>query len=161
LAVEKWIAGSGQGLTWGNAFATAGSTEINQSSFLNGDSVLSSIVVANGSALDIFADLSMSLASITTVAPNYVGFYIYPLNEDGTSYGDGKLSTTLAAVVPEPQYWVGNIVIPVGTQVCTGMLQRIVLPPGSFCFAFYNQTGATLATTSNVVKYRTYNRSIA
>jgi len=161
MAVEKWIAGAGQSLTWGNAFATGGSTEINQSSFINGDAVLSSVVIANGTALDVFADVSISLASITTAAPNFVGIYIYPLNQDGTTYGNNLLSTTLSVGAPAAEFWVGNIILPVGTQVCTGMLSRIVLPPGSFCFAFYNQTGATLATTSNVCKYRTYNRSIA
>lgn len=155
MATEKWIAGSGQGLSWGSAFGS----EIN--SLVNTDAVLSSIVIANGTPLDIFADVSIALGSITTTsgAP-YIGVYLYPLNQDGSTYGDGRFAA--AAVGPPPsQYYVGAIpLIPSVTQVQEGTLSGIIMPPGSFALVLYNLSGATLASSGNAAKYRTYNRAV-
>lgn len=158
MATEKWIAGSGQGLTWGTAVNAA---DVN--SLPNGSSVLSSVAaITNGTALDIFADFSINLGSVTTVAPNYLGVYLYPLNQDGSTYGDNQYTAgTQSTAVPSPTYWVGNIVVPVGTQVIHGAITRIVMPPGSFKWLVYNQLGVTIASSSNTIQYRTYNRSVA
>ena len=56
MATEKWIAGAGQGLTWGDAFSTA-----TLNSIANGNAILSDIAITNGTALDIFADVSIAL----------------------------------------------------------------------------------------------------
>jgi hypothetical protein len=154
MAIEKWVAGAAA------SYTAAFGSEINSGSFVNGDSVQSSVVIANGTNLDMFMDISVSLASITTAAPNFVGFSIYPLNQDGSTYGDGRFGS-LAAGVPAPQLWVGNIIFPVGTQACVGTLERIILPPTNFVLVLYNQTVSTLASSGNVIKYKTYNRSIA
>lgn len=156
MATEKWIAGSGQGLTWGSAFSTETNT------LTSGYSVLSSVSITNGTALDMFADLSWtSSAGITTAAPNYLGIYLVPLNQDGSVYGDGVLSTTPAAYVPAPTYYVGSISFrAAASTIVQGTLTGIILPPGTFSFAVYNQAGANLSATSTV-KYRTYNRSVA
>lgn len=156
MATEKWIAGSGQGLTWGDAFSAA-----TLNSITNGNAILSDIAITNGTALDVFCDLSIALGSAAFVSPNFIGFYLYPLNKDGSTYGDGRFGTS-AAGPPLSNYWVGNIGIVAATQAQTGALTRIVLPPGSFKFVLYNQGGATLAGASgNTCQYRTYNRSIA
>jgi len=153
--VEKWIAGSGQGLSWGSAF----STEIN--SLANNYAVQSSVVISNGTALDTYMDVSISIGSITTIAgAPYLGLYIYPLNQDGSTYGDGRFSSA-AAGPPLTIYYVGQIsLIPSVTQAQTGSFSNILLPPGSFVLVLYNLAGATLASSSNVIKYRTYNRSM-
>lgn len=158
MAVEKWAAGSGQGLTWGTAI---NATDIN--SLANSSSVLSSVAdIANGTALDMFADLSIQLGSITAAAPNFVGVYLFPLNSDGSTYGDNQLASgTGAAKVPSAQYWVGNIGFPTGAATIKGTLTRIILPPGSFRFVLYNQAGSTLASSGNTAQYRTYNRAVA
>jgi hypothetical protein len=81
MATEKWIGGSGVGFTWTACFAGA---DIN--SLANGSSVQSSHGdITNLSALDIFADLSIILGSVTTVAPNKLDFFIYPLLDDGST----------------------------------------------------------------------------
>ena len=156
MATEKWIAGSGQGLTWGAAF----STEVN--SLASGNAVLSSIQIDNTTALDIFCDVSISLGSITPAAgSDYLGIYLVTLYEDGTSYGDGRFGTA-AAGPPASNYFVGNIpAIASVAAVITGMARGIILPPGKFKFIIYNGTGTTLAASANVVDYRTYNRSVA
>ena len=156
MATEKWIGGSGQGLTWGNAFSTA-----TLSAIASGNAILSDVAISNGTPLDIFADLSLNLAAITTVAPNFVGVYVYPLN-DASVYGDGRFGSS-AAGPPPNNYSVGNIGLYVATSTAqTGVLSRIVLPPGTFKFVLWNQSGVAFATGSvNTCLYRTYNRSVA
>lgn len=156
MAVEHWAAGSGQGLTWGAAFGS----EIN--SVVSGNAVLSSVAISNGTALDIFADVSISLGSVTPGAgAPYIGVYLVALNEDGTSYGDGRFGTS-AAGPPASQYFVGAIPCIASTAgVITGTLRGVILPPGTFKFIMYNLAGVTLAASSNVIDYRTYNRSVA
>lgn len=156
MATEKWIAGSGAGLTWASAFGT----EIN--SIANGNSVLSSVSITNGTALDMFADFSVTAGgTITSAAPNFLGLYLLPLNQDGSVYGDGVMTTTAGAYVPPATYWVGNLIVRAAASTTVqGTLTRIVLPPGTFSFAAYSQLGATAHSTMTC-KYRTYNRSIA
>jgi hypothetical protein len=155
MAIEKWIGGSGQGLTWGAAFGT----EIN--SLANGNAVLSSVSITNGTALDIFSDVSfVAGATVTTAAPNYLGLYLYPLNEDGSTYGDGRFGTA-AAGPPPANYYRGTIGFNAATlTTIAGVFEGIRLPPGTFKFVLYNQAGVALAA-SNTCDYRTYNRSVA
>jgi hypothetical protein len=155
MSVEKWIAGSGQGLTWGDAFATA-----TLNSIANGNAILSGISITNGTALDVFADVSIALASAAFVAPNFIGIYLYPLNKDGTTFGDGRFAAS-AAGPPPGNYWQGNIGIVAATQTQVGSLNRLILPPGTFSFVLYNGGGVALAASGNTCQYRTYNRSIA
>ena len=162
MATEKWIAGSGVGLTWSAlTFVNGATNELN--SLANAHTVNNDTDITNGTALDIFADVSISLGSVTTAAPNYWGVYLYPLNQDGSTYGDGVCVATpvQGSVIPSATYWVGNIIVPVQTAVVTGILTRIILPPGTFRWLFLNELGVTLASSSNTIKYRTYNRSVA
>jgi hypothetical protein len=157
MATEKWIAGSGVGLTWTAAY-TAGSTF---NSIANGNAIISDLQIDNSTALDIFCDFMFVGGSITTVAPNFIGVYIYPLNSDNSTYGDGKFGSS-AAGPPPSQYCKGTIILPVGTQALTGQVgSPIIMPPGKFKFLIYNQAGNPLAASGNTILYRTYNRSIA
>lgn len=159
IFTEKWIAGSGAGLAWTTAFAASLFNAL-----ANGNAVLSGVSITNGTAFDMFADLNIEFASITTTAANgnYVGVYLYPLSATTGLYGDGKFGSA-AAGPPPATYFVGSIVAPVGTQAVQGTLRGIVLPPGTFSFVLYNQLGvATSASASaNTCTYRTYNRSVA
>jgi len=156
MATEKWIAGT-VGLSWTNAY-TAASTF---NSIANGNAIISDLQLDNSSNLDVFCDFAFVGGSITTVAPNFIGVYIYPLNSDNSTYGDGRFGSS-AAGPPPANYWVGNIIFPVGTQALTGMTQRVIMPPGKFKFLIYNQAGAALAGSgANTILYRTYDRSVA
>lgn len=156
MATEKWIAGSGVGLTW-----TATVTASVLDSIVNGNAIRSDTEIDNSSALDIFADFSIVLGSITAAAPNYVAIYIYPLNSDGSTYGDGRFNAS-AAGPPPSQYLVGTFGFPTGAAAITGTVLGVVIPPGKWKMVLYNQTGATLAGSgANSLKYRTYNRAVA
>lgn len=154
MATERWIGGNLQGLTWGDAFSTA-----TLNSIAAGNAILSDLSLVNGTTLDIFADVSIALASAAFVAPNYIGIYLYPLNKDGSTYGDGRFGTS-AAGPPPSNYYVGSIGIVAATQAQEGSLSRIILPPGTFKFVLYNQGGVALAASSNTCQYRTYNRQV-
>lgn len=156
MAVEKWIAGSGQGLTWG-ACITASTLN----SIVNGNAILSDSQIDNSSALDVFCDVGIQFGSITAASPNYIGLYFYPLNQDASTYGDSRFGSS-AAGPPPSQYYVGSFGFPTGAAAITGVVRGIVLPPGKGKFVFYNQAGATLAGAGgNAAYYRTYNRSVA
>lgn len=154
MAVEKWIAGSGVGLTWTSLMTT----ELN--SIASGNAILGGTAVTNGTALDIFCDFDLVLASLAAVAPNFVGIYLYPLNADASTYGDSRFGSS-AAGPPPANYLVGSIGIVAATQAQTGTLIRVVLPPGTWKPVVFNQAGVAFASSGNTLKYRTYNRAIA
>jgi hypothetical protein len=155
VATEKWVAGSGQGLTFGAAFGS----ELN--SLASGNAVLSSVSIANGTPLDIFCDVSINLGSVTPTGVPYVGIYLYPLNEDGTHYGDNRFTST-AAGPPSSLYLICNIPAVAAAGVVYGNNVRpLIMPPGTFKFVCYNGLGVAFASSANTIDYRTYNRSIA
>lgn len=155
MAVEKWIGGSGVGFTWTDAFATA-----TLNSIASGNAILSGISITNQTSLDIFADISIHLASAAFVAPNFIGVYLYPLTHGGTAYGDGRFAAS-AAGPPGSAYYKGSITLVAATQVQDGILTGLILPPGTFSFLLYNQGGVAFAAAGNTCQYRTYNRSVA
>jgi hypothetical protein len=153
MAVENWVAGAGVGLTWTAAFGA----ETN--SLASTNAILSSVAITNGTALDIFCDFSISLPSMTPTGAPYIGVYLYPLNQDGTTYGDGRFGSSTSAVPPSV-YSVGNIGIVAAVGVQTGTLTGIVMPPGTFKFVVYNGSGVALSASAATWKYRTYNISM-
>lgn len=161
MAVEKWVAGAGVGLTWTAAFGT----ELN--SLPSGDAVLSSVNIANDTALDMFADVDFRCTTITTVGNPFLSLYIYELLDDGTTYGDGHFAT--AALGPPPSSFFAALLSlpPAGAGALSGRFRNplsgqpgIVLPPGQFKFVLHNGSGVALASSGVVCDYRTYNRQV-
>ena|ERR1700757_2149908 len=158
-----WTSGNGQGYTWGTLFN--GSDLVSMPS---GDAVLSTVTaIANQTNQDIYMDVSieMTIGSATPSAGASVSLYAYYLLGDGTTYGDGQLvAGTQKAYVPQGNQLVG--VLPIETSAAVtlmcGMLNGVVIYPGTVLFALYNGTGVTLSATAGncVVKYRTYNLNL-
>jgi len=157
MTASHWIAGSGVGLTWTAAFGT----EFTTTALPINDAIASSVVITNGTALDMFCDFSVHIAAMTTTGAPFLGVYLYPLNQDGSTYGDGRFATA-AAGPPASNYSVGSIALPVVTTTATnGSLTQIVIPPGSFKFVIFNGTGTNSTPASgNTSSYRTYNISM-
>lgn len=154
MATQKWIGGSGQGLTFGDAFSTA-----TLNSIASGNSILSDLQIDNTTALDVYCDVSINLASAVFVgAGACVGISLYPLNKDASTYGDGRFGTSAAGPAP---YLVGTIPLVAATQAQEGTLLGVVIPPGKFKFVFTNNGGVALAGSGNTCQYRTYNFSVA
>lgn len=157
MAATNWIAGDGVGLTWTSCFVT---TDINSLASAN-YTPSTSTVIANGTALDFYADLSFSLTVTTgSTGSPYLDFYLMPLNGDGTTYGS---NTAKGATIPPLTYRIGTVILPnsLTAAVATGQLRGIVLPAGNFKFGVANQTGNALAATAGTIWYRTYNEAIA
>lgn len=154
-----WTAGNGVGLTWSTLINSA-----DMASMTNGQSVLSSVAdIANGTNLDMFMDISASLviSSSTIVAGANLSFWLYALNQDGTTYGDGQLTAgTAASKTPaNQQNLIGSMgLVAAATQTALiGLIQQVIIPPGSFRVAIQNNSGFTLTSGTQTVKYRTYN----
>ncbi len=158
-----WTAGNGQGLaSWGLLFNTTDFSTSHAGGFLqNADTVLSSVTaIANGTNLDQFMDIScqLTIGSSTTAAGANLTFWLFALQQDGTTYGDGHFTAgTSTTIVP---VWAPIAVIPLyaaaSQTTIIGEVNGIVIPPESFAVAIQNNTGFTLAST-NACKYKTYN----
>lgn len=160
MATEKLVAGAV------GAYTTLMSAELN--SLVNGNAILGTSVVANNTNLDLAAEFSFTTGgSIVPTGSPYMALYLYPLNQDGTSYGDGRFASSAAGPPPSNYYRgfcglgtstataVGSFAIP-GTSIF-----QVPLPRGSFLPVFYNASGVTLSTSGNILAYRTTNRSVA
>ena len=156
----SWTAGNGQGLTYGIAF---NATDFTTSQPTNGQSILSTVTITNGTALDQFADFSVvqSISSSTVAAGANITVWLIPLAADGSTYTPALVAGTVAANTPPmapvctiPLYAAGTQTVLTGT--CTG----IVLPPGTFKFAEQNNSGFTYTATTQIHDYRTYNQKL-
>lgn len=152
-----WTAGNGVGLTWTTAINSA-----DMASMATTNTVVSSVAdIANGTNLDQFMDISASLviSSSTIVAGQNLSFWIYALNQDGSTYGDGQFTNgTPAAKTPTfPPCAVMPLVAASSQTALLGFAQGIIIPAGSFRLAIQNNCGFTLTSGTQTVKYRTYN----
>jgi hypothetical protein len=158
-----WIGGAGQGLTWGAAFNAS-----DLSSLANSNAVLSSAAdIANGTALDLYADVAVEIAIPSTTLAVGAAIYLFLFDEfkiDGTNsyYGDNSLVAGTAKAYL-PTYGLVGTVTPTITgaaqTVVTGAVRGILLPPRSFRFVLGNALGVTLdasGTADSYVSYTTY-----
>ncbi len=154
---SAWVAGNGIGLTLTTVINSA-----DLASMINGDTVLSSVAdIANGSNLDQFMDVSVrcAIASNTIAAGANLSLWIYALLDDGSTYGDGQLSSgTPAAKTPTfPPCGVIPLVAAVSQTILAGFVGGIIIPPGSFRLALQNNSGFALTSGTQTVKARTFN----
>ena len=152
MATEKLAAGGV------SSWTDAGATQLN--SLASGNAIQSAVVIDNTSNLDVTMDMSLKLGSITPTGVPYLGLYLYPLNDQGTFYGDNRFGSA-AAGPPSGQYFVGSIPLVAAAQTQYGFIYGIPLPRWKFVFVFYNGSGVTLASSGNTINYQTTNRSVA
>lgn len=156
---EKWVAGTS--IAAFTSYAAAFGAEINSLANLN--SVLSSILIDNSASPgDVFGQVSISLGSV--VAPNstglFIGFGVYPLNQDTSTYGDGQFGSAAAAPIPGT-YQCGAIpVVPNQTAIITGTTAPFPLYLGKQKLVLYNGAGVALASSSNTIKFLSLNRGL-
>jgi hypothetical protein len=154
----SWTAGNGQGLTYGSA----GFTAANFNSLASGSCVVAASAITNSSSLDLYADVSFVLTvGGTTTATSLLVLYILPLNQDGTTYGDGA---STGSTPPVSTYQVSSVLVASGVtsgNTITGTFRGVVLPAGNFKFAIASQLGVALnASAAATVSYRTYNENL-
>ena len=156
-ARSAWTAGNGVALTWSTAINSA-----DMASMATANTVVSSVAdIANGTNLDMFMDVSVSLviASSTIASGANLALWLFPLNQDGTTYGDGQFTNgTAAAKTPAFAPFATIPLVAAASQTALlGAVTQIMIPPGSFRLAIQNNSGFTLTAGTQAVKYRTYN----
>ena len=159
MATEVLIAGAQ------NAFASLMTTELN--ALASGSAVYGATTITNGTPNDLFGEFSWtSASSITPTGSPFVALYLYPLNGDGSTYGDGRFAAA-AAGPPPSNYYRGFCGHPAAAQTQVGYFAipgtsnfMIPLPRGTFRPVFYNGLGVALAATGNILYWRSTNLSI-
>lgn len=151
-----WSAGRlYSGFGWNALFGP----EIN--SLAAGSSVLSSVAIANSAAFfDQQADWSMVMAVSTTIAAgNGVTLWLLPLEADGTTIGDGRLTTTASAyIVPFPAW---ATFYPATGAITTFAGGQMGLPflPGTYYAAIQNNLAVAFPASGITCAIRTYNQA--
>lgn len=128
-----------------------------------GSAVMSSVVFDPTAAPDLFADLSFTgvLAAATAIAAgNNIGLAIAYLQDDGTTYGDGRLTagTALAGYVPVVNVIAGfAFAINAATAtVFASDVGLIALRPSKFRLIAVNNMPGALAAAGNMISLKSY-----
>lgn len=148
-ATQKWVAGAV------SSYTSICTTELN--ALPSNNARLCSTAVANNTNLDLFASFSIAFGSVASGAGSpSITITIYPLNEDGSTYGDGLFGSNAAG--PPSNYSCTIAVPPSVTAVIVGSCGiPIPIPPVAFKIVLWNNAGVNLAATGNVVQYQTHN----
>lgn len=164
--LTAWAAGSLPGTTSG-AFTPAFNLS-DMASLPTLSSVLSTITFDNTVATvgtpDQFMDISFTGAlSAPETIPNgaAIGFWLYILQADGTTYGGGRLAAGTQAVFSPSLNPLGGIPIEAGTSITNiaGSVLSLTIPPRKFALVMQNQTTWPFAATGLLCKISTYRQN--
>jgi hypothetical protein len=168
--IAKWTAGaiSGWSTSANAGFASADLAFFN--SLANGSVVAASSAIANGTNLDLLAEVSVDFcpSANPTAGACQIDVYLLPLGRDAATYGDGTPSGAAQSVPPHLAYkkrTIGmrpvNSGFTAGTTVLHGTSEPFAIPPGNFVLALGNGMGAALHTTASMnVSIRTTNENL-
>ena len=159
MAIETLVAG----VT--TTFTSIMTTEMN--TLASGNSIIGTTSVANATNLDLTAEFSfVGGGTITTTGSPFLGLYLYPLNGDGSTYGDGRFGSSTSGQ-PTSNYYRGFMGLPAATAIPTGYfgipgtgIFQIPLPRGTWKPVLFNSGGVTLSSSGNILYYRTTNRQV-
>jgi hypothetical protein len=163
-AKTAWAGGTLNGAN-GAYFAAFGS-EIN--SLVTGDAVLSTLAFDNTVATigvpDQFMDVSFVgafAASETVGAGAGLAFFLYVLEADGVTFGDGRLVAGTPLAFQPLLCPIGGIPVQTGTVTTfAGSISGIVIPPRKFSLVMQNNTLFTLAASGLACSISTYRQNV-
>lgn len=128
------------------AIATVLSTELN--SLGSGSTSSASSAIDNTSNLDLFADLTLTIALQASARSTGAIVSVYMTQAlDGTNYDD-TLSTTAELVAVFP--------LDAATTARQATRRDVPIPPGLFKLFVVNSTGQALAASGNLLEYRAH-----
>lgn len=107
--------------------------------------------IDNATALAVYADVEVNLASFTPGTGPYVDICFY-YSYDGTNFEDQSVART-DCVVASPQMTTGASVKRIARM-------NIPIAPFKFYVGLVNRSGAALAATGNTVLIRTHNGDV-
>lgn len=125
------------------------STDIN--SLINNNGFVGAAINNDDSAaLWPFCSIEVALATQGTNRSNYgIAIYAIPSIDGGTTYPYGA-----ATLLPAPELLVATLTFPQGELTArTTTVHGIQIPGAKFKFVFWNNTGQTLASSGNTMKY--------
>jgi hypothetical protein len=159
MTTESYTAGA-TAATYTSLAFTAG--DLN--SLANTGGALSTGTIVNGTNGDQFIDISFVVAvGGTTTSSSTIMVYLLPLNQDGSTYGDGYASSS--STQPAIGYQVGYINAKIGvtsTNTITGTVSFGNLGLHTYKVAFGNNLGVALYSTAALtLEYLTYNNKFA
>jgi hypothetical protein len=139
---QKWTAGA-----YTSYSTTLCSTELN--SMPNGAATLCGTVITAG---DLYATLSFTISTTTAASSGpFLQAYAYPLNEDGSTYGDGQWTATGAsstAGVPVATYQTNCVLQVSGSGGWKGTCGPFAVPPVNYKIVIANQLNTTASSTA-------------
>jgi hypothetical protein len=163
-ARTAWAGGTLDGAN--GAYFSAFGSEIN--SLANTDAVLSTLSFDNTVATlvtpDQFLDLSFVgalTASETVGAGAGLAFFLYVLQEDGVTFGDGRLVAGTPLAFQPLLGPMGGIPVQSGTVTTfAGNICGFVIPPRKFSIVMQNNTGFALAASGLSCSISTYRQNV-
>jgi hypothetical protein len=124
--------------------------------------VLSSVILNNDTGLDQLVDLGFvgTIASATIAPGAGVNVWAAYLAPDGTTYGDGRITSTPQTTYQPPWWQIGFIPIGAGATITTlaGVAPGIALSPGKFKLVAQNLVGFNFLTGQ--LSLRSYNQDV-
>lgn len=132
------------------------SVTITLNSVADGALAMSSTDITNGTAADLYMDVSLVLGSITTSGAPAVELHMAALMNDGTNLADSAISgASMVAVLP----------VTTGASIKRVLFSPprsvLLVPPGTFRIGIGNRTGVTFAGSGNSLHYRLYSLNAA
>lgn len=125
-------------------------TELN--ALANGSASAASAAIANQTNLEVYADIELSLASLSPASPNYCTLYILEAI-DSVNYP----SATAAVLRNQPAQILCTFALDTTAATAQRLVVRnVLLPPCTFKLVLDNQAGVALGATSNTLKMVTY-----
>lgn len=126
------------------SIASALTTELN--SIATNANSAASAEIDNSTALDLYHDLTLTVAAQGTARSNGAAIVIYMIHAlDDTNYDDvNNVTGEIVAIFP----------LDAVTNARQLTRRDIPIPPGKFKYFARNTTGQTLASSGNILEYR-------
>ena len=117
--------------------------------------------INNETNLCTYMDLELTLASVDLSSQTAPSVWVYLIEsvDGGTDFDTYTDATSTAGLMPPMSKVCAtmNVRIGTGAEAKTAIASMIPIPPGRFKLLVRNKCGATLASSGNVLAYRTYN----
>lgn len=116
--------------------------------------------INNATNLDDYINVSFSIVNgvTTTTTASFFALYLLPLNQDGTTYGDG---TVTGSTLSGASYWMTNCFVKSGITsggTLVGSFPAVWMPRAAFILGIANNTNGTLGSSAAAtVAYTTTN----